>query len=131
MSQGDLELQSSFQSPMKPLGVLQLPLDNMQVHCRSPSLPPPPPQHFVRLSWQLNTTHLYSWMEQRTVTINYPALGHNTIPRPGSLHSKSSLQTVWFMHLPHTIFHTLAKRKVCQERSSTVQNMLTCITFSE
>ena len=57
---------------MKQLEVYLLPLDGMQVHCRSL------PCNFVRFPQQFAGTHLYTWVERGTVIVKHFAQQHNT-----------------------------------------------------
>ena len=88
---------------MKQLGVLlpTYPLDRMSVHPTpaTPQLSSPPPSpplwHFIRLSWLISATHLYSWVERGTVRNNkvlYKNKTHNL--------ARLQMQTSWpWVHL--------------------------------
>ena len=58
-------------------------------------LSPPPPWHFIRLSWLISATHLYSWVERGTVRNNkvlYKNKTHNL--------ARLQMQTSWpWVHL--------------------------------
>ena len=111
MSQGDLELQSSFQSPMKPLGVLQLPLDNMQVHCRSPSLPPPPPPSILSGFPDSSTPPIYTpeWSKEQWQLIILP---WDTTQYPGQVLSTPSPACKLFGScISHTPYSYFGKKK--------------------
>ena len=58
-------------------------------------LPPPPLWHFIRLSWLISATHLYSWVKRGTVRNNkvlYKNKTHNL--------ARLQMQTLWpWVHL--------------------------------
>ena len=69
---------------MKWLGVTtHLPWINVSPSHGEPLLPHPLPWHFIRLSWLISATHLYSWEERESEREKCSAQEQNTLTRQG------------------------------------------------
>ena len=74
--------------------IITLPWVGWESITRSPLLPPPTPQNFIRLPQQFTYAHSYSWVERGTVRVQCFDKEHNTLTLPGlgpwPLHPESS-----------------------------------------
>ena len=100
-----IKIFKELQWQWKTWNLLKHALDEMSVLCKVT------PQHFIRLPWQIASTHLYPCVQRgmgrvKSLTHNDPARSQTQTPQPKS--SSLSIRPPWIPLLRHT-YHCFLK----------------------